>query len=83
MHRNIAEDEFSSDGEHSDIELDDDEDLLSAGKPDAVGLGTYDHQSKSNAGSVDDEENLPGPPSGATRNDSERCYPISRAISSN
>ena len=41
MHRNIAEDEFSSDGEHSDIELDDDEDFLSAGKPDTVGLGTY------------------------------------------
>ena len=45
------------------IELDDDEDFLSAGKPDAVGPGTYDRQSESNAGSVDDEENLSGPPS--------------------
>ena len=64
MHRNIAEDEFSSDREHSDNELDGNEDFLSTGKLDAVGPGTYDHQSKSNV-SIDDEENLPGPPSSA------------------
>ena len=51
MHRNVAEDEFSSDREPSDIELDDDKDFL-----------TYDHQSdKSNAESIDDEQNLPLP----------------------
>ena len=44
-----------------DIELDDDEDFLSTGKPDAVCLCTYDRQSESNVGSVDDEENLPPP----------------------
>jgi hypothetical protein len=51
MRRNIAEDEFSSDREPSDIKLDVDEDFL-----------TYDHQSdQSNAESIDDEQNLPPP----------------------